>query len=300
MSNIKQNSTLKYISSEVLVAEVKNILKNYFDSGKIDESYLYPVIKRCLSKLRLNTYPTKFTVLEVEDFKADLPEDFYYMTKALGCTPELVEVCDPTKESIVTMDKEVCELDLCESKCSVCHDHCGNMFKMTQVLPRTQMKLQWNQFDILKVGRNSLKSCAAQCFNKMVNTMSKNTIEITNNKIHTTFESGLIYFEYLCSLEDSDSTFQIPENETIIQWIKDEMIYELYKILFYNGEPNIQQRLQLAKSESNVSNIKAMVIYKRSELHEHAQSIKVLRDRYLRASEMIFDNYIYKTEVYTD
>lgn len=287
---------INYIESDTLVAEVKNILKSWFDSSKTDESYFYPVLKRCLSKLKFNAYPEKFAIISVENYKAKLPKDFFRLCQALACLQEFAEDYDRYDEVINTEERHVCELNLCETVCDVCHDGCGNMYKVIQTFNRRPEKLYWNAFEVLCIGEDTKPMCTKDCFN--FGSKAKNEIEIKNGEIHTTFCEGLIYIEYLAFLEQDDN-FLIPDNETIINWIKSEMIYEILKNLYYNGEADILQRMQLAKQEAHSAQLQAMTIYKRSELHDYYDLANKLIGRYNRTRLPIWDNCIYSAIPFT-
>ncbi len=53
---------IKTIHSSIIVAEVKEKLKIFFEANKVDESIFYPVLKKCMSKFKYNVYPVETTI----------------------------------------------------------------------------------------------------------------------------------------------------------------------------------------------------------------------------------------------
>ena len=285
---------LKYVQSDAIIAEVMDFLKSWFDANKVDESILYPRLRKTLSKLPGKAYPHKFAVIEVENGVGKLPKDFNRLKLALGCLPELVgSELERYEETINTEERHVCELNLCESSCDVCHDYNGNMYKIVQTFRRYPDTIQWTTFDFLKVGKSSKPVCDKDCFN--FRSKSQNTVEVKNNLLHTSFDNGLVYIEYKALLEE-ECTFLIPENETIIDWIKADMIHTVFAALFYNGEPDIQGRLAKAEKDLFVAHQDARGIYNRKEFREYYSLANKLIDRYQVVERNVFDYKLYSLQ----
>lgn len=267
---------MNYITSDIVIAEVKNFLDLYWSAKKLDDSILFSTIRECLAKLKFKTHPLKMDILEVNNYKVDLPDDFQSLCVALACH---VEQCieKPYNPAIRTEERHVCELNLCETKCDVCHDDCGNMFKIVQVFDDYYTTKEWTKFEVLNISKGSKPKCTKDCFN--FRSKTGNEIEIKNNKVYTTFPEGLIYIEYIALLE-RDGLYLIPDNERIIKWIKDELIRTCIQYLYLNGEPDLQGRLQYVEKNAAISFRNAKTIYRRFEVDEYYNMTNKLRRRY--------------------
>lgn len=279
---------MRYISSNVIIAEVKNKLSKYFDSNLVDESIFYPRIKSCLDELRFDVYEEKIAVLEVENKQADLPEDFKRMCLALAC---FQEHCIETSDIIYTEQQHVCELNLCETACDVCHDDCGNMMKIVQKFPQTYKT--WNTFDVLCLTKESLPFCDKNCFN--FRSKSKNEIDIRNSKINTNFDRGLVYIEYVASLEGK-TDFNIPDQSKIVEWIKADLIHEAFQTMYWNGETDILQRYQDTKRDLHIKYQNARAVFKLPEIEELYGLANKLINRYKVLGDAVWNDCIYTTD----
>jgi len=279
---------LDYITSTELIAQVRNKLQTYFEEDKADESVLYPRIRRCLAKLKLNHHPVKCSVLEVESCMTPLPEDFQRMCLALYCTKcESIHNNDE-RFKIITEEQHVCELNLCESSCDVCHDHCGNMFRIVQKFPDRTTKLSWTEFDVLCPSKDMIPHCEAGSLN--LQSRSRNEITIKNNTLHTNFDNGLVYITYVAKLEKQNE-YLIPDKEQIIEWIEADLIHEIFQTMFYNGNNEILNQVQASKQDLAIKAENARQFYSRSEFGEFYDIANTMIRRYNRHRMAVWPGY---------
>jgi len=283
-------SNIEYCNASDLIEEVKNKLSSFFEQNSMDESVLYARIRYCLSKLKMNHAPQKFTVVEVENCKAELPEDFRKLKLALACFQEKARCHSRFEETVYTEEQHVCELNLCESACDVCHDECGNMYKIVQKFDRPGLTYTHSNFELLCPTKQSSPSCAKDCLNMM--SRNKNEIDIRNGHINTNFDSGMIYIEYVAEFETADD-YLIPDNETIKEWIKADMVHELVQTLYWNGEPNMERRYADMKQDLFVKAENARMVYKASEFQEFYNMSNTFIRRFNRYRMAIWDECYY-------
>ena len=282
---------MKYISSDIVINELKDKLSTWFDGNHVDDSILYPRIEHCLSKISLDNHPEKFTVLEIEQGKAKLPSDFKQLCLALSCMPRVKEnELSRFNEVINTEERHVCELNLCESSCDVCHDECGNMYQMVQTFNRYPEKIVWDTFDVLCIGKDTKPLCSDDCFN--FRSKSPNHIEIKNGYLHTNFDDGLVYIEYVAKLEDGVH-FLIPDHPTIKEWIKADMIHEVFQTIYYNGMDDVLQRYRDTATQLHIKKQNALVIIKRKEVQDFYKLANTITARYAAMSNLLWNNSVY-------
>jgi hypothetical protein len=75
-----------FISPEVVYSTVKEELKSYFDTGAIDDLLFPTYTDKCLRKLGRSSYVISEIPLEIQDFEARLPDNFYAVREAWMCT----------------------------------------------------------------------------------------------------------------------------------------------------------------------------------------------------------------------
>lgn len=265
---------MKFIKSETIKAEVKEKLHIFFESNKVSDSLFYPVFVNCMSKFTFKVFPQKTDLIQIKNKEGILPNDFKKLNVALVCD-SYTEV----SEKVKTMD--TWDVSLVDSNCCINKDDNDNMFSIVQTYPG--YALQWYKFDLLKPSKDTRSSCSDGCLN--LKSTSLNEIDIRNGKIHTSFDEGLIYIEYLGDLE-SNYEFDFPDNPTVIEWIKAELIHEIFQTLYYNGESDIERRYRDAKQDVAIKYNNAYSIIKRSEVKEFYNLANKLILRYKKVANL--------------
>ena len=273
---------VKYEPVNNLIQEVKLELHSYFDSNMVDEAIFPSVIRKCLEKIRWDHRPVMWDVIEIDCGKGDLPKNFDKLCLALGCFDCTVVTKRP---GIHTQEYHVCELDLCQTSCDVCHDECGNMYQIVQKFE--EYSTSYRKFELLNPTGHMRPHCVDNCFNFA--SQSKNEICVVDGKLETNFEKGLVYIEYVAKLEDENG-YLVPEKQAIQEWIKAELIHKTVQVLYWNGEPDILQRYKDIKADLAIKAENAKVIYKANEYQDFYGLYNRLIRRYNRIRLNIFDN----------
>lgn len=276
------NPTINYIPAQELIREVKNELSSYFEKSALDESYLYPVIRTCLSKMGLKILPIKKAFLKLEEGVANLPCDFYKLEEAIGCG-----FCDQIDVDFNTpqfIEYEVSGVNICETECDYCSDDCGNLYSIIQKF--NTYSATYSELFLLRVS-----GCDEFCCDGFQNVKSPNEITIKNGKVYANFNQGFIYLEYLTNLETEDGDLLIPDQMTIRDWIKHEMMFVCFRKLYLNGEGDVQQRLQWMQGQLSILQTNAQSIYKRWDLKEAYDLRKILRSRFHKFNTAVYGKY---------
>lgn len=274
---------IPFEESSIIIGEVKNKLSRYFESNMVDESIFPARIRYCLQKIRSDYRPVCWEVLEIQNGKAKLPDNFDKLCLALGCFQ--YQYTEPSK-AVHTQEYHVCELDLCQTKCDVCHDECGNMFQIVQKNEFTTHT--FSNFELLGPSKKSIPYCQEGCFN--FRTSANNTYHIRDKELHIDVEDGsMVYIEYVSSLE-TDEGYLVPTNQTIQEWIKADLIHEVFQTLYWNGETDIQQRYQDSKQDLTIKAENAKVVYRTQEYQKFYELSNRLIRRYNKLRYAIWDN----------
>ena len=264
---------MRYIDAQEVIDNVMNELDNIFNTNStlLDDTILFPVIKRCMAKLRHNHLPMKWCVIRVDNNVGELPEDFYKACSMILCKSEEVCCHGRYSECIHTEEQKVCSTSKCEDTCQY-EKQCGDMYRVIEKRMGGYLS-RINRYALLCPSKSSYPSCTDDCFN--FKSKSPYEVDIQDNKIKTNFNKGLIHIDYLATLDD-----KIPDNERIIEWVEKELIYKVFQILYYNGEGDYVRRYQEAKFNVDIAYRNAINIIKTPEVNEYYQLARNMQKRY--------------------
>jgi hypothetical protein len=281
---------MRYIDSNVIINDVKNRMSKYFSSQKVDESILPRVIRKCVGKMGLKVYPEKRAVLEVCDYKAILPDGFRYLALAMLCSGKVKYVKNQLK---TRQDQLICE-NPCSTVCvstevnaggqsygshSVMTDSCGNILKIIETTELDRFESQ--ELYVLRASPSSKPWCSSGCPNLRTKNPYEFEIKDTSRGkiIQTNVCDGKLYIEYLTDIEHEDS-FDIPDNETVKDWIFEELRKEIYTHLWDNGDAEVQGRMQHSEREVQVKHAMARQVYSQKGIQERYDTANRLINRF--------------------
>ena len=120
------NTEIKYRTFDELLDEVMLEFKNYRNSDNIEPQQLIKVAKRVTKDIGLRISMTKEALLDVENNKVRLPEDFHVLNYALICTSRTIHTWTPEgtqiEERLIPTYSEYPELT---DPCSPSAVNCG-------------------------------------------------------------------------------------------------------------------------------------------------------------------------------
>ena len=262
----------KYIKSDVIVNEVKNLLSSYFDQGTLDESILYPKIRWCLDKMGMKVHPYKTAMIGISNKQGKLPLDFYKLNYAIGCgESEVWEDMNGLDQFVPRItEKRIYDVPACKSKFDYCTNECGETYEILQSFEQVKYRY-WNFFEV-KVS-SSKESCSDNCPN--INYGCQNDIAIRNGHVYTNF-NGNVYIDYLGTMEDIDG---------------DLLLVECLLKLFYNGENNVAQRLQLAEQILTAKQADFESFRRMNEVSDFYDLSRILISRYSKYKTAVKGNH---------
>lgn len=291
------NKDTDYISASELLLEVENSLSTFVERSLVDNSIFYPVIKRCLTQLGLRALPTTNIVVQVKDYEARLPYDFYKLLKAVGCStsiryqsndnPNIYEIYDSSKFTSFSDDYLL-------KPNEVRIDEEGDEYYVIQRYETFALK--YTDFFPLSVSGSSQQYCTGNCINKK--TKSPNQIDISGNKLTASFSEGSIYIEYLQNLDQETTDgldLLIPNFGPITSWIIYKCMYKGIEKVFLNSEADVAQKLTYLKNESAVAEVNAMSFVSRHSVKEFYMARKQLFSRYNKFNQMVYGHGHRKT-----
>jgi len=284
-----------FISPEPTYALVKEELKSYFDSGAIDD-LLFPVYtNKCLDHLGKGSYNIVEEVIEICDFEARLPDNFYAVREAWLCTdvPLLpyrsansfysqAASTDTIQVSPVTIGGRACTNWECTN------DQCDGaqcMPERIQAVYKTNNEISRNYSlkYLLKPGNISVKEhCSLDC--KNFGSDAPDSFDIRDNKFVTNFRKGKVYLIFYATDYDKSGYQLIPDNFRIKEYIEKYIKYKVFETLTnqVNDETFNQLELKLDryKTQSDEAFIEALAETRRETAYQKQNKIKQNLNRF--------------------
>lgn len=233
-------NNFNFISSEIIVAEVKQELSSYFDSGSLTETLIPTYIDNALRRLKMMVLQYEEDIVSVDNYRAKLPNNLSYLKDAFLCTA-IKDVTNPVMTTKYEYYKKI-----------YCNDECGNEYETfsqeTQTIPSwivTHMAPT-----LLRVYYTSRAFCSDDC--NGLNSDSPEIIRINGKTLTASFSEGNIYIQYYSRPMDEHGPL-IPELVEVEEFIKAAIYYNLFKIL-YNSVTDesinmIERKLAMYKQE---------------------------------------------------
>lgn len=281
--NRQLNKDTNYISVQDVLAEIKSTMRSYFEQGLIDDGTLYPTIRDCLAKLGSKLYPVSQVILNVQEYKADLPLDFRKMVLALGCGNFKTTDIDPLGKIYEATPDTITNFVTKPPK--PCIDECGDEFYIVQKFDT--YSIEYSEFFPITISPNSTTHCSADCFNKSKSPYEIE-IDLRKKKIITNFESGTIYLEYVQNIETTDDLL-IPDFRQIIKWIKDACIVTILKEVLYNyPDQSVTTKLSIAERDAGISELNARSFVRANEFSDFYNMRRLFSSRYSKFTNVVF------------
>lgn len=285
---------LKYRTFDQLVAEAQVDFRNYAQDSMIDPQDLIKVARRVNRDLGLRIHTTKGRVLEIENYRAKLPDDFHVVNYALVCGTysvtnylpqgtQVEEVSCPEKtcgctnpcncQSLtpqyyqypqgMSIDNQ-CPTPV-ENPCDPCQTNpCSQ--QPTCVLNKCGESYQliqviktetrtYNEMYPLRLKNSPDIDC--QCPN--LTWMCKDEGWIKDGWLHTNFKTGKVYISYEGMLEDEDGNLLVPDHEILNEYYEYALKERICENLWFNGE-DVERKLGYLQQKLRAARNNALTI----------------------------------------
>ena len=287
-----------FISPEPVYATVKEELKNYFDTGAVDDLLFPTYLDKCLKKLGKSSYTIAETVLDVQDFEARLPDNFYAVREAWMCA-EIPQLPYQTANSFysqtgsttiqiapITYNGTPCTNTSCESGCPECMpDIIQGVYKTNHQIARS-----YKQSYLLKPGNisanqncdvnynSNLREYGQEAVGNVPFSSSIDSFDIHNNKFVTNFRNGVVHLVMYATDYDEIGNQLLPDNYRIKEFVEHFIKYKVFEMLTNqtNDETfnQLQQKLVYYKSLADEAYIMAEMEIKKQDVYTKANRIK--------------------------
>lgn len=254
-----------YISIDPLLAEVKEEMKSYFESGAVTEIMIPTYVDQCLRKLKTVALKPEQAVLFIENYKGTLPPDFHLLNYAISYEMRAdrhhnIGMSLPSTVGYYSKDIQ------CEN-CEGC-DQSYQVFEKITCQRNQEIKYTMTRPVWIRVYYGSRDLCIPGC--KNLSTRSDDIITIHEKKTVTaTFEKASVYISYFSRPTDEVSGLpMVPEVLEVEEYVKSHIKFKLFEQLWNSVVDETFNQVQTK-----------MQYYKQDSLNKLQAAIAVLRQK---------------------
>lgn len=292
-----------FVSPEPIYATVKEELKSYFDTGAIDDLMFPTYLDKCLRKLGRATYVIQEQPLEIQDFEARLPDNFYAVREAWMCA-EIPQYPYQTANSFYSQAAsqttiQVSPLTVGGTNCDNpecanpgCNGECMPLLIQAVYKTNQQVARSYKKEYLLKPGNISAsKQCDVNYTSAWTFTPEPvpvqeftpgsagyDSFDIRDNKFVTNFRNGIVHLIFYATEYDAVGNQMIPDNFRIREYVEHFIKYKVFETLSnqINDETfnQIQSKLVYYKQLSEEAFIMADIEIKKQDPWTKQRRIK--------------------------
>jgi hypothetical protein len=236
---------INFISSEPLIAEVKQELKSYFESGAISEILIPTFIDQALRKLKVMVLKPDDVILHFVNYKSELPCDFALLDRAVLYDSDITFSSGMTSlKGYWYQSYEVLE------GCVDCTPKTEYFEQL--MIPTPGFKITMKNPKWVRVYHGSKSLCTEGCPN--LNEPSPDIIQIHDNKtVSSSFEEGCIHVRYFSRPMDDDGIPTVPEILEVEEYIKAYLKFKFFEILWHSqideSAAQVEKKFQYYKQD---------------------------------------------------
>ena len=266
---------LQYRTFNDLLNDVSLDFKNYSLNDLIEPAALIKIARKVNYDLGFRIYKTQDTVLDIEHYKAKLPDNYNVLNFALMCGHLKVVVpnvsgthvsevpCPPITTVYQQAPPEIVVSGVCQTEpdgcnpCDVpvqkcCISKCGENYSLVQTVGFTTK--EYSALYPLKIKRS--KWVSAECMN-LGWTHCLDEAWIQDGWIHTSFKTGKLYINYEANMEDEDGNVIVPDHEMLNEYYEYALKDRILENLYFNGE-DVERKMMMIKDKLRVARVQAL------------------------------------------
>ena len=268
---------IPFISSETLVAEVKQELKTYFEAGAISEIMIPTFIDQALRKLKVLVLRPEEAIIRFENYKSELPYDFAMLDYAISYESDIFWQGGAHTFSGYWYKNMEGQCNTCDP----CHSNVETYETISVLTPGYRITMKHPRW--IRVYFDSTSLCTENCENLKVS--STDIIKIGNNKkVSASFKTGCIYLRYFSRPMDDNHVPMVPEVLEVEEYIKSYLKYKFFEMMWHSvmdeSTRQITEKLQYYKNEQYAKLQAALNFLMTKTRQQIADSIVRTRNRF--------------------
>jgi predicted nucleic acid binding AN1-type Zn finger protein len=241
-----------FISPQSLYALIKEELNSYFISGAVDDTLFSLWTNRVLKKLTKGTFPIRTAFLEVQDKKAQLPEEFKYPREVWALEDYTKSLpSSGTTYAQVTASRIDTPDYLC-NPCSICDNPqvVEAVYKITSQTVATFVKTR--QLSPGKVVEVPGFPCIYE--------PSEHVYEIEDRTLHVSFDTGKLYLVFYAEEVDEYNFSLVPDDVYILEAIEAHIKAKLFRMLLDQASDESFNQLRYKSEKAEQEYLEKFVI----------------------------------------
>lgn len=217
---------INFISTEPLIAEVKQELKSYFESGAISEILIPTFIDQALRKLKVMVLRPEDIICHFVNYKSELPCDFALLDRATIYQSDIQYY-----SGITSLKGQYYLSTSCEFGEPCCNDKTEYFEQIWVSTPGYKIIMRQPRW--VRVYHGSKSLCTEDCPN--LNAPGPDIIQIyENRKLSASFEEGCVHFRYFARPMDDDGIPLVPEILEVEEYIKSYLKFKFFEMLWHS------------------------------------------------------------------
>lgn len=230
------------------------MLSSYSLTGMLDDGNFSDWVKVILMKLNLPAFNQKEVVLDVIDYKIDLPEDFHLLWA--------VWICD--KGETKRVNKDAYQGTISFTQEDTCYERTGECYTLEPVAHKVIKRNYYMSNEVetttykntrlLKLINKHVK-CSDSCVNYRVD--SDEQYFISDNSLQFNFEKGSVILQYFAFEVDENGLPMIPDDVRIEETLEAFITYRLFQKGYYNNIADLRDRMLFSKQDYETKYVEA-------------------------------------------
>lgn len=273
---------LNYITLNQLMASVESDLRNFADNGMIDRGDVIKIVRKVNADIGLKINRENAVILDIENYKAELPADFMYLQLAILCTQEYHHVGTPVLGTI-TEEHNVPVTHY--NNQMPCVNECGGCYWVTQQFKERTIK--YDRLTPLALTREAKNLSSENCLNLFWK--SAYEIDIQNGELITNFRTGKVYISYLSDMVDEDGNVLILDHPLTTEYYEYAVKKHLLENYMLNNDADVAQKLSYIKNELREARIRGLNFVTTPEYSEINKMHNLSRITFYNRYEKIFN-----------
>lgn len=265
------------ISTALILNKVKAILHSFASSDLLDDTLLLEHADWVISQLGRNILKDFSTILDVYNYKGITPFNLKEITSVEKCRS-----VNPRKTknryylgSPITYNIHDDITNICYDKC--CYEETSQRITRTFYIEEEKHEEEYCDREFLSLHPDVPKDClASDCKNRYCK--SEHNFNFDLKSFYFNFEEGSVALKYKGVPLDDEGYPMVEDEPIIVKAIEDYLIYKSFQHIYYNGDADVQQRMQYAEQAHKVSLSEARWFTKLTPLSEWKEFQKK-RDR---------------------
>lgn len=270
----EQRYNINYKTFETFMYDVADDLSAYDDQGYLNSDKYIKLVQKVNADLSVRINPTKETAIDVQNYKAKLPDDFkllndayicydYKITKDTvgiqieyenvpvtnmnGCSNSIGCTCSNCVDTLNT-----CAPSINSCLNAVCQDKDNYQCTPYQVWRKSKKELV-NIYGVLRLSLSTRNYAAEGCYQK--NPWDKAVDEMSITKegdcyfMNTSFKEGVVYINYVSHMVDDDNNILLLDHPLTNEYYEYEVKARIYEDLWLNGIEEVATKLKYVKEE---------------------------------------------------